>query len=217
MIPLSDTKTSGSFPLWVILIILANVWIFYLELTAQNPDFFISQFALIPSIVDFSNFDTLIPFITSQFLHGGFIHIISNMWFLWIFGDNVEENFGFFLFPIFYIFAGIMGGLTQYIFIPDSNIPMLGASGAIAGVLGAYLAIFPNHRVKTLVPIFGFFTILELPAFYVLFLWFFTQIFAGSASIMADTSSLGGIAFFAHVGGFISGWIFAKLFQSFNN
>ena len=213
MIPLSDTKTSGSFPLWVIIILLINIWVFFLELTAPNPDLFIRKFALIPALVDFSNINTLIPFISSQFLHGGFIHIISNMWFLWIFGDNVEESFGFFLFPLFYLFAGIIGGLDQYIFIPGSSIPMLGASGAIAGVLGAYMAIYPHHKVKTLLPIFGFFTVIEVSAFYILFFWFFTQIFAGSASIMADTSSFGGVAFFAHIGGFIAGWILAKLLQ----
>ena len=90
---------------------------------------------------------------------------------------------------------------------------MLGASGAIAGVLGAYMAIYPHHKVKTLLPIFGFFTVIEVSAFYILFFWFFTQIFAGSASIMADTSSFGGVAFFAHIGGFIAGWILAKLLQ----
>lgn len=213
MFPLSDTKTSGRFPFWVLIIIIANAWIFFLEMTAPNPDLFVSQFALIPSQVDFSLLPTLLPLVTSQFLHGGFIHIISNMWFLWIFGDNVEEKMGFFFFPIFYLLAGIAGGLTQYIFIPDSSIPMLGASGAIAGVLGAYMVFFPHHKIKTLVPIFAFFTVMELPAFLVLFFWFFTQLFNGSASIITATSSFGGIAFFAHVGGFITGWALASLFK----
>ena len=101
MFPLSDTKTSGRFPAWVVILILANVWVFFLELTAPDPDLFVAQFALIPSQVDFSNLYSLTPFITSQFLHGGFIHILSNMWFLWIFGDNVEERLGSFFFPIF--------------------------------------------------------------------------------------------------------------------
>lgn len=213
MFPLSDTKTSGRFPAWVVILILANVWVFLQELTAPNPDLFVGQFALIPSQVDFSNLDSLKPFITSQFLHGGFIHIISNMWFLWIFGDNVEERLGSFFFPIFYLLAGAIGGLTQYIFIPDSSIPMLGASGAIAGVLGAYLAFFPNHRIKTLMPLFGFFSIINIPAYIVLFFWFFTQLFSGSASIITATASLGGVAFFAHIGGFITGWIVVKLFN----
>ena len=118
---------------------------------------------------------------------------------------------GFLFFPIFYLLAGTAGGLVQYFFIPDSGIPMLGASGAIAGVLGAYMAFFPRHSVKTLVPVFGFFTIMDLPAFLVLLFWFFTQLFNGSASVISDTTSLGGIAFFAHVGGFVTGWVVGKL------
>ncbi|OGE28740.1 hypothetical protein A2867_04640 [Candidatus Daviesbacteria bacterium RIFCSPHIGHO2_01_FULL_40_11] len=211
MFPLSDTKTSGSFPFWVLVLIAANSWVFFLELSSPNPDLFVSLYALIPSRVDFSSLPTLTPFLTSQFLHGGFIHIISNMWFLWIFGDNVEERMGFLFFPIFYLLAGTAGGLVQYFFIPDSGIPMLGASGAIAGVLGAYMAFFPRHSVKTLVPAFGFFTIMDLPAFLVLLFWFFTQLFNGSASVISDTTSLGGIAFFAHVGGFVTGWVVGKL------
>jgi membrane associated rhomboid family serine protease len=213
VIPISDTKTSGRFPFWVFVILAINIWVFYLELTSLNIDFFIQQFALVPGLVDFSNYASLTPFVTSQFLHGGFIHIISNMWFLWIFADNVEERFGFFLFPVFYLLAGVAGGLAQYITMSDSNIPMLGASGAIAGVLGAYLALFPFHKIKTLVPIFGFFTILELPASFVLLLWFFTQLFSGSASILSDTASMGGVAFLAHAGGFTFGWLAGKLVQ----
>lgn len=211
MFPLSDTKTSGRFPAWVVILILANVWVFLLELTAPDPDLFVGQFALIPSQVDFSNLDSLKPFITSQFLHGGFIHIISNMWFLWIFGDNVEEKLGVFFFPIFYLSVGVVGGLSQYIFMPNSDIPILGASGAIAGVLGAYMALFPHHTIKTFVPIFGFLTIINLPAFAVLLLWFFIQLFNGSTSITTTIASLGGVAFFAHIGGFIAGWAWAKL------
>lgn len=213
MIPLSDTKTSGKFPFWIVAIIAVNAWVFLQELISPNPDLFISQYAVIPSQIDFSTLSTLIPFITSQFLHGGFIHIISNMWFLWIFGDNVEERLGSFFFPILYLLAGAVGGLVQYIFIIDSSIPMLGASGAIAGVLGAYLAFFPSHRIKTLMPLFGFFTVINLPAYIVLFFWFFTQLFSGSASIITATASLGGVAFFAHIGGFVTGWLVAKLFN----
>lgn len=214
MFPLSDTKTSGRSPIWVVIFILANVWVFILELTAPNPDLFVGQFALIPSQVNFFNLDSLEPFLTSQFLHGGFIHIISNMWFLWIFGDNVEERLGFFFFPIFYLLAGVVGGLTQYVFIPNSDIPMLGASGAIAGVLGAYMVLFPHHNIKTLVPIYGFLTVINLPAYAVLILWFVTQLFSGSASIITATASLGGVAFFTHIGGFLTGWIVAKLYNN---
>lgn len=210
MIPLRDSHPTGKFPFWVLAIIALNSYVFYLELTAPDADLFITQFALIPSLVDFSLPETLTPFITSQFLHGGFIHIISNMLFLWIFGDNVEERIGFLLFPFFYLTAGVMAGLAQYFFIPSADIPMLGASGAVAGVLGAYFAWFGHHSVKTLVPVFGFFSVIDIPASVMLFYWFITQLFAGAASITLATSGMGGIAFFAHLGGFAFGWLMAK-------
>lgn len=213
MIPLRDSHPAGIFPFWVITIIAINIYIFYLELSAINPEAFISQFALIPRLVDFSSVESLLPFITSQFLHGGFIHIISNMLFLWIFGDNVEARVGFIFFPIFYLMAGAVGAFSQYIFMPDSTIPMLGASGAIAGVLGAYFALFPHHQVKTLVPIFGFFTIMDVPASIMLIYWFFTQIFAGVATLSLATSDIGGVAFLAHAGGFAFGWVVGQAFK----
>lgn len=212
MIPLKDSHPSGIFPFWVLTIIAINIYAFYLELTATNPDAFISQFALIPNLVDFSNFESLIPFVTSQFLHGGFIHIISNMLFLWIFGDNVEGRFGFLLFPIIYLASGIAGGLAQFILNPDSTVPMIGASGAIAGVLGAYFAWFGHHTIKTLIPVFGFLTVIDVPASIMLFYWFITQLFSGAASITVASSDMGGIAFFAHAGGFAFGWVVAKTF-----
>lgn len=206
MLPLSDSRPSGIFPFWTIVIIGLNVFVFFLEITATNTERFISHYALIPAFIDFSHWETLTPFITSQFLHGGFLHIASNMWFLWIFGDNVEGRLGFLGFPIFYLLAGIVGGLLQYIFVPSSTIPMIGASGAIAGVLGAYYAIFPRNTVKTLVPLFGFFTVMDVPASIMLFYWLFTQIFSGVASITAGATALGGVAWFAHIGGFATGW-----------
>lgn len=213
MIPLRDSNPTGKFPFWVFTIIALNIYVFYLELTSANPDAFIAQFALMPSLINFSKLETLKPFVTSQFLHGGFVHIISNMWFLWIFGDNVEGAFGWFFFPIIYLLSGVAGGLLQYFFIPDSTIPMLGASGAIAGVLGAYMALFPGNSVKTLIPLFGLPAVVDIPAFAMLIYWFLTQLFSGTASLVTATASLGGVAFFAHIGGFMTGWIIAKLFQ----
>lgn len=210
MIPLSDSHPAGKFPFFTIVIIILNVLAFYLQLTSADPERFIYQYALIPSAVNFSDFSTLLPFITSQYLHGGFLHIISNMLFLWIFGDNVEARMGFF-FPIFYTLAGIAGALSQYVFMPDSQIPMLGASGAVAGVLGAYFAWFPHHSVKTLVPILGFFTIMNVPASIMLFYWIATQVLAGVFSVGYISSEAGGVAYFAHIGGFAIGWIIAKL------
>jgi membrane associated rhomboid family serine protease len=214
MFPLSDSNSSGKIPFWVVLIIIANISVFIAELTASNPDAFVSRYALIPVLVNFSLPSTLLPFLTSQFLHGGFTHILSNMWFLWIFGDNVEGRMGFVKFPVFYLIAGISGGLLQYLVTPTSSLPMLGASGAIAGVLGAYMAWFPHHTVRTLVPFVGFFTTVNLPAMAVLMLWFLTQLFNGSAAIATAASDVGGVAFWAHIGGFASGWLMAKTMRT---
>ncbi len=211
MIPLKDSERSNIFPFWVIAIIAVNVYVFFLEITIPNPDVFISQYALIPSLVNLADPATWTSFITSQFLHGGFIHIISNMLFLWVFGDNVEGRLGFLFFPIFYLAAGVAGGLSQFVFASDSHIPMLGASGAIAGVLGAYFTLFGKHTVKTLVPVFGFLSVINIPASFMLFYWFITQLFSGTASV--TTADSGGVAFFAHAGGFIFGWIVGNFFK----
>ena len=216
MIPLSDSHPAGKFPLWVILIIAINVYVFFLEMTAPDLELFITQYALIPERVNFYNTLTLIPFITSQFLHGGFLHIISNMLFLWVFGDNVEARFGNILFPIVYLASGIAGGLAQYIFMPDSTIPMLGASGAVAGVLGAYFAWFPHHTVKTLVPILGFIQIINVPASIMLFYWIATQFISSFFSFGGQMGDVGGVAYFAHIGGFVFGWVLAKLIPTKN-
>lgn len=215
MLPLQDTgSTSHKFPFWVITIIIINLIAFYFELTASNPDFFISQHALVPSMINLSHPGTLFSFITSQFLHGGLIHIASNMWFLWIFGDNVEERLGSLLFPIFYLSSGFLGNFLQYIIDSSSPIPIIGASGAIAGVLGAYYAFFPQNKVKTLIFILFFVTIIEIPSSFILFYWFITQLFSSAISISASQASLGGgIAYFAHIGGFALGFLIGKLFN----
>lgn len=212
MLPLSDSHPTGKFPFWTAVIIAVTSLVFFFELTSPDTEAFIAQYALIPAQVDFGNLTTLFPFITSQFLHGGFVHILSNMWFLWVFGDNVEERLGFFLFPLLYVVFGIIGGLTQYIFIPDSTLPMLGASGAVAGVLGAYFVMFPRHTIKTLVPVGVFLTTVNIPASIMLFYWFFTQLFSGTATIVAGAAAFGGVAWFAHIGGFVSGWLVGKSF-----
>lgn len=213
MIPLRDNRHLLKYPVWVIFIILLNIYIFYLELASPNPDNFISQYALTPAQVDFVNFKSFSPFLTSQFLHAGFIHIISNMLFLWVFGNNVEATFGFLLFPILYLIFGVVAGLTQYFVTPSSSIPMLGASGAVAGVLGSYFALFPNNKIKTLFFIFIYITLLDIPAYFLLFYWFITQFFNGIASISL-TPETGGIAFLPHIGGFLFGWFTAILLLS---
>jgi len=133
------------------------------------------------------------------------------MRFLWIFGDNVEYKLGFLFFPVFYLLSGLAGGALQYIFVSDSIVPTLGASGAIAGVLGAYLALFPGNKVKTLVFLFLFITVIEIPSSLMLFYWLILQLFSGAAAISVATSDMGGIAYFAHVGGFVFGWFVGKI------
>ncbi len=213
MIPLRDENRVSTFPFWVIVILVINIYVFYLELTAPSTEAFILQYAFVPGNLNLTNLDSLLPLITSQFLHGGFIHIISNMIFLWVFGDNVEAALGFLLFPFFYLLGGIVAALTQFVFTPGESIPMLGASGAVAGILGAYFALFPSAKVKTLVFIFFFITLIDVPAYILLFYWFITQLFSGFLSISLNTSG-GGIAFLPHVGGFLFGWISALVLFS---
>lgn len=211
MFPISDSVKAIKFPIVNILIIVGTVLVFIQQLLAPNPDGIIESYALTPSHVNFHMAYTLLPFVTAIFLHGGFLHIISNLWFLWIFGDNIEGFLGHFLYPIFYLFTGVVGNLVQYALMPGSNIPILGASGAIAGVLGAYYVFFPRSSVKTIVPIFLFVTIVNIPASIMLGYWFFLQIALGVFSIASP--ALGGIAFFAHVGGFMSGMIVGKILK----
>ncbi|MCL5783965.1 MAG: rhomboid family intramembrane serine protease [Patescibacteria group bacterium] len=214
MLPLKDTGPRVvKFPLWVLTIIIINIVVFYFELTSANPDTFITQHALVPSTISIFHPMTLFTFITSQFLHGGFLHIASNMWFLWIFGDNVEDKLGYFFFPIFYLASGIVGNVVQYFFMPSSPIPVIGASGAIAGVLGAYYAFFPRNKVKTLIFILIFVTIFDLPSSFILFYWFILQLFSSAIAVSPAAASFGGdIAYFAHIGGFVLGWLVARIF-----
>jgi len=212
MFPLHDTRSLKKFPLVNLVLIGLNVYVFFQELMTPNLDQFVAKYSLIPDQINFSHFDTLTPFVTSMFLHAGFLHVLSNMWFLWVFGHNIEARIGHLKYFIFYIFSGILASLAQYLFIPDSTLPMLGASGAIAGVLGAYLKFFPRNRIDTIIPIFGLPLILPLPANFMLIYWFFTQAFNGVAAIFTTTISIGGIAYLAHIGGFASGLIFSKYF-----
>ena len=174
---------------------------------------YLYQYALIPSLIDFSNYETLTTFITAMFLHGGWLHIISNMWFLWVFGDNVEGHMGWFFFPLLYFSAGIVGNLAQYFLMQSSQIPMLGASGAVAGILGAYYVLFPHAKIKTLVPVFGFVSIMNIAAPFMLGYWFILQVFSGAVSL-PFSGETGGIAFWAHAGGFLTGVVFANILKN---
>ena len=212
MFPIRDSHSSGKFPFINISLIGANLYIFIKELFSPDIEIFIAQYALIPANIDITRFETLTPFITSMFLHAGFLHIFSNMWFLWIFGDNVEARLGHIKYFTFYITCGVVASFIQYLFIASQSLPMLGASGAIAGILGAYFVFFPRHSIDTLVPIFGFPTIVAIPAYFILIYWFITQAFSGVATVFATTASIGGVAYLAHAGGFSTGWFLASTF-----
>jgi membrane associated rhomboid family serine protease len=203
MFPLRDTQPSYSRPLITVLIIILNVVVFLHEfsLDEYSRNYFIAHYGLVPARFHFS------AVLTSMFLHGGWMHIIGNMWFLWIFGDNVEDVFGHFKYLVFYLLCGIAAAFTQVVFSAGSRLPMVGASGAIAGVMGAYLIKFPKSRIVTLVFIFIFFTTIEVPAGLMLAYWFFIQFFSGIGTIGYSHVSQGGTAFFAHIGGFITGMI----------
>ena len=212
MFPIRDTQNSGKFPFVNLLLIAANIYFFFQELLAPNLNLFIKQYALIPANADFARPETLTPFVSALFLHAGFLHILSNMWFLWIFGDNVEARIGHIKYLGFYLFCGVVANFAQFIFIPNSLLPMLGASGAIAGVLGAYLKYFPRNSVDTLVPIFGLPIVVAIPASLMLIYWFVIQAFSGVATVVTSTASVGGVAYIAHASGFAAGFIFSGLF-----
>lgn len=200
-------------------LILANVFVFLYEVQlGPAVRGFILRFALIPAEVTGSLRygeatlpNTVAPFFTSMFLHGGWIHLITNMWFLWIFGDNIEDTLGSFRYLLFYVACGLGAAVTHFFLQPASAAPTLGASGAIAGVLGAYAVLFPGARVVTLVPVFFFLQIIELPALVVLGMWFLLQLFSGWFAISGAMQ--GGTAWWAHIGGFVAGMVLILLLR----
>ena len=220
MIPFRDNIPSRSFPVITISLILINIAAFFYELSlgrALEP--FIERYGVVPALVfvwpqtDLPFTAIALPFLTSMFLHGGWLHLIGNMWYLWIFGDNVEDRLGRFMFLLFYLLSGLGAGIVHTILNANATIPSIGASGAIAGVLGAYLVSYPFARVLTLVPIFVFVQVIEVPAMIVLGLWFVMQFFSGTAELAASTpGDAGGVAWWAHVGGFVIGMILVGLF-----
>jgi membrane associated rhomboid family serine protease len=211
MIPLSDSAPHLRFPLINYLLIALNVYVFYLELSSPNLETFINTYSFIPAHFSPFALDTYRPLFAGIFMHAGFLHIIGNMWFLHLFGDNVEGALGHFRYLIFYLLSGLAASLTQYFLDPGSLIPVLGASGAISGVMGAYLVLFRSHRIRTLIP-FGFFwETVDLPSWIFLGYWFVLQLISGAGSLSSATS--GGIAWFAHVGGFLFGVFAARLLQ----
>jgi membrane associated rhomboid family serine protease len=153
----------------------------------------------------------VITMFVSMFLHGGWLHLGGNMLYLWIFGDNIEDRLGHGKYLFFYLACGLLATLTHAVMNPESRLPSIGASGAIAGVLGAYVVLFPKQRVTTLIPIFIFIIVREIPAVFLLGFWVLIQIFFGAASMSGDLQSAGGVAYFAHIGGFVAGMLLIVL------
>lgn len=210
MFPLKDSVPSSRFPFITWAIILVNV-IVYIKMAAMPDQLetnLVYGLGLVPKRVFVHNdmytlYDRVAPFFTSMFMHGGFMHILGNMYFLFIFGDNVEDRLGHFRFLVMYILFGLCAAASEVFFFPQSVVPMIGASGAVAGVMGAYLVFYPKARVKTLVIIIFFITIVDIPAVVFLVFWFFMQFLNGT------TFNQQGVAWWAHIGGFIAGAVYA--------
>jgi membrane associated rhomboid family serine protease len=217
MIPLKDMTARRSVPFITLLLIGVNVAVFLYQksLPLAVGETFIRAYALVPSKIPLAlagRHDTLaqalVPLFTCMFLHGGFGHILWNMWFLWIFGANVEDRFGSFVYLLFYLVCGIGASASQLLFSWGSHIPSLGASGAISGVLGAYIVFFPRSRILTLIPLFIIWFTARIPAVIFIGLWFIMQFLSGLSSLGAAAS--GGVAWWAHVGGFLIGLFLAR-------
>jgi len=220
MIPLKDSTPSRTFPFvnWSLIII--NVFVFFNEIHLNQFELsiFLNRYAIIPAKIFYEIFtpgqfslSTLTPFLTSMFLHGGIGHIIGNMWFLYIFGDNVEDKMGHLRYLIFYLLSGIIASVVHCLLYANSTIPALGASGAISGVMAAYMFLFPGSKIITFVPIIFILPLLiEVPAFIFIGLWFIGQLLSGTITLFNGMAT--GIAFWAHIGGFLGGLFIYKYF-----
>jgi membrane associated rhomboid family serine protease len=215
MIPLKDDTPRYSTPIVTILLIATNTAVFLhqVSLGPRLGQKLVFLYGVIPARIDAALAGhaqlglALEPLLTSMFLHGGWLHLIGNMWFLWIFGDNVEDAFGHFGYLAFYLFCGIASGVVHTIANSGSRLPALGASGAIAGVMGAYIVLYPRAKVLTLVPLIIFFFTIRLPAFIILGYWFLLQFLNGVGSL--GVTEAGGVAWWAHIGGFALGALIA--------
>jgi membrane associated rhomboid family serine protease len=201
MIPLRDVIPSRTPPYLTVALIVLNAvaWLYELALPREDLPHFLQQFGVVPA---FFSTPTLI---SSMFLHGSWSHVLGNMWYLWIFGDNVEDRLGHGRFLVFYLLCGMAAAFGQIAIDPESTLPTIGASGAIAGVMGAYFVLYPHSRVLTLIPLIIFWEIIELPAIFLLGFWFLMQLFSAGAIAVTASTHGGGVAFMAHVAGFITG------------
>jgi len=221
MFPIRDDIPSKKFPIVNTWLIVVNVLCFAYEYQlGPGLKNFIFQYGFIPlrflqeqqtAPLDPSRF---LPVFSSMFLHGGFLHIIGNMWVLYIFGDNVEDCMGHSRYFTFYILCGMAAVVMQTVADPGSRTPMIGASGAISGVLGAYLLTYPKARILTLLPLIVFFYLVEIPAYVFLILWFLIQFLQGTHQLMSGSLAKGGVAFWAHVGGFVTGALLIFFFRN---
>lgn len=221
MIPIRDDapRTTTPYVTYFLVALNALVFVFELLLDPRSRMGMMFEFGLVPTHItgllhgeSVGAVPALLPILTSMFLHASWLHIIFNMWALWIFGDNIEDHLGHFRYLAFYLLSGIAASLLHTVFNPGSDVPSVGASGAIAGVMGAYFLLFPSARVLTLIPFF-FIYFTWLPAWLVLGYWFVVQFLSGAAtSIAFSRQTSGGIAFWAHVGGFLAGVTMIKLF-----
>ena len=220
MLPIKDDQPRYSTPYVNTFLIVLNILIYFYQWTLgpRGGEAFAQIYGEVPAHLaaflggssHYTLPDVVIPFFTSMFLHGGWMHVLGNMWFLYIFGDNIEDYLGHFKYLIFYLVSGLLAMATQVAMYPHSNVPTVGASGAIAGVLGAYFLLYPRARVLTWFFVF----VLYLPAWIVLGEWFVLQFAAGTASLSSAQPGrdLGGVAVWAHIGGFVAGMAMIKLF-----
>ena len=209
MIPLRDVIPSRTTPYITVTIIVLNAaaWFFELTLPGDVLPIFLQVYGVVPA-----RFHAL-TLLTSMFLHGSWMHVIGNMWYLWIFGDNVEDRVGHGRFIVFYLLCGSAAALGQILIDPESTLPTIGASGAIAGVMGAYFVLYPKSRVLTLIPLIVIWEIIELPAIFLLGFWFLLQLINAGA-VAANAGSMGGgVAFAAHVSGFVAGLVGVFVFR----
>ena len=215
MIPIRDTIRSRSFPYvnWAIILLNGLIFFYQSSLSQTQLDAFLETFALIPANIDLVNPLTWYPILTHTWLHASLVHIISNLWILLIFGDNVEDRLGSRRYLLFYLLGGISAGLLQLFFSASSTVPALGASGAIAAVMGAYLVFYPHSKVVTFVPIFFFGWFVRISSFVYIGAWFLIQMYSGLSSLgSAAAMESGGVAWWAHIGGFLFGLLMARPF-----
>lgn len=226
MIPIRDDAPRSITPYVTYFLIVCNLLVFFFEvsLDAVTRSSFIYEFGVVPSniiriLVESGITHTpaaLTPILTSMFLHASWLHLIANMWGLWIFGDNIEDYLGHYRYLLLYLLCGLAASFLHIAISYRSQIPSVGASGAIAGIMGAYFLLFPSARVLTLIPIVFYFSFTWLPAWVVLGYWFVVQALSGAATaiVYSKQTSVGGVAFWAHVGGFLAGLTLIKLFPA---